>query len=155
MPHDNAPGGRRPAPEAAAVGAFLRALADRVECDRAFGREVAALLEESGLLRAHAAKQETRANARPPAAGATVDRAASGASAPLPDPYVVLRQEGETGLRARLGTTEIAGLRQIVRAHRLDPARISARWMNRERLVELIVEQVCARADHGKAFARV
>ena len=155
MPHDNSPGAHRAAPEAAAVGAFLRALADRVERDPLFGRQVAALLEVSGLLRAHAVKRETRANARPPAAGATVDRAASEASAPLPDPYAVLRQEGETGLRARLGTTEIAGLRQIVRAHRLDPARISARWTNRERLVELIVEQVCAHAEHGKAFVRV
>ncbi len=155
MPHDNSPGAHRAAPEAAAVGAFLRALADRVERDPLFGRQVAALLEESGLLRAHTAKRETRATGRPPAAGAIVGRAASEASAALPDPYAVLRQEGETGLRARLGATEIVGLRQIARAHRLDPARISARWTSRERLVELIVEQVRARADHGKTFARV
>ena len=38
------------AADPAAISAFLRALAGRVERDPAFGREIAALLAESGLL---------------------------------------------------------------------------------------------------------
>jgi hypothetical protein len=67
----------------------------------------------------------------------------------------VLRVSGEVGLRATLDALELVTLRQIVRAHRLDPARISARWTVRERVIALIVDQVKARANHGKAFARI
>ncbi len=74
---------------------------------------------------------------------------------PIPDPFVLLRERGEIGLRAALEELELATLRQLVRAHHLDPARISARWTARDRVVTLIVTQVQARANHGKAFARV
>jgi hypothetical protein len=71
------------------------------------------------------------------------------------DPFAVLRDEGENALRAHLEAFTTSDLQGIIRAHRLDPARISARWTNRARLVDLIVAQVRARADHGKAFSRV
>jgi hypothetical protein len=71
------------------------------------------------------------------------------------DPFALLRDRGEAHLRTHLAALDLPALRQIIRVHRLDPARISARWTNRERLVALIVDQVRARADHGKAFSRV
>ncbi|HYM26651.1 MAG TPA: hypothetical protein VET66_00750 [Steroidobacteraceae bacterium] len=71
------------------------------------------------------------------------------------DPFALLRSGGEDGLRRALGVADVATLHRIVRTHRLDPARVSARWTARERLVELIVTQVRARASHGQAFARV
>jgi hypothetical protein len=68
---------------------------------------------------------------------------------------VLLREGGESGLRAALAGLDLASLRQLVRTHRLDPNRVSARWSAHERVVALIVDQVRARANHGKAFARV
>ena len=94
-------------------------------------------------------------------------RARSGGSAPIPaptptepaqpapDPFAVMRAQGEAGLRATLDAHDLPTLRQIVRAHRLDPARISARWANRDRVITLIVEQTRARLNHGRAFERV
>src|SRR5258708_11467899 len=64
--------------------------------------------------RAQTAKGEGR---KGPAASA----AASGF-----DPFVVLREGGESGLRAALAGLDLAALRQLVRTHRLDPHRVSA-----------------------------
>ena len=153
----------------AAVGAFLRALAERAERDPAFGRQIAALLDESGLLggpHPPAPSPTKRGGARRSSLYATADAAGipprrgegtgeRAPATPLPDPFALLRDQGADGLRERLDTLDLAALRQIIRAHRLDPARISARWTTRERLVALIVDQVRARADHGKAFAHV
>jgi len=77
------------------------------------------------------------------------------ASEPAPDPFAVMRAQGEMGLRATLDALDLPTLRQIVRAHRLDPARISARWANRDRVIALIVDQTRARLNHGRAFERV
>lgn len=137
------------------VGAFLRSLAARAEADPTLARQIAAALRETGFLpddesasrRAVPAEKPRR---RKPGAHA-IDTMATGA----PDPFVMLRERGESGLRSALETLDLATLRQMVRAHRLDPARISARWTARERVVALIVDQVRARADHGKAFSRV
>jgi hypothetical protein len=68
---------------------------------------------------------------------------------------VLLRVHGEQALRATLDGLDLASLQRIVRAHHLDPHRVSARWSARERVIGLIVEQVRARAQHGKAFERV
>jgi hypothetical protein len=135
----------------AAVARFLRGLAQRAEQDPAFGRQIAALLVEAGVL----------PDGQPAAPGArtrgTTRRltAAPPADAAELDPYALLREHGEEALRARLGALPAAALHTVIRAHRLDPARISARWASQARLVELIVAQVRARADHGKAFSRV
>ena len=141
---------------AAAVGVFLRALADRAEADPALAAQLHAALRESGLL------PTTLAPSAPSAPPATPARRsarsavpATAASAPALDPFAVLRTHGESSLRGALEALDLVALRQLVRVHRLDPARISARWSARERVIALIVDQVRARADHGKAFSRV
>jgi hypothetical protein len=140
------PGDKVSAVTAAAIGAFLRALAERAERDGAFAQGLAVALEESGLLVGKGRRAAARTNAR-----------AAKAAAPMEvlDPFATLRGGGEVALRAALAAVEVTTLHGIVRAYRLDPARISARWTARERLVELIVTQVRARASHGQAFARV
>jgi hypothetical protein len=179
-----------------ALGAFLRALATRIEDDSAFGHALLALLHESGLLEsgALAPPPRTRSRRRKPTAehtqsaaqtrrdagGALEDAgtptlvpsaatpsssaasavnsasAANSGSAPAPlDPFAELRGHGEADLRAALAELDLAALRQIVRAFRLDPARVSARWTTPERVIELIVEQVRARAGLGRAFEHV
>lgn len=134
--------------DAQAAGKLLRDLADRAERDPAFGMQIAEAVRASGLLDAapqpSARKKSTHSAKRAPAP----------ATDP-PDPFLVLRQHGEDVLRAQLATLDIASLRQIVRAHRLDPARISARWTVSDRVITLIVEQVRARANHGRAFERI
>lgn len=139
----------------AAVARFLRELAERVEHDPAFGHQIATLLAEAGPLPSIPA---TAAPARRPTRATAASRRAATGTEPATsslDPYALLREEGEDALRARLDTLTAPELHAVIRAHRLDPARISARWASQSRLRDLIVEQVRARADHGKAFSRV
>lgn len=136
--------------EAEAAGKLLRELAERAERDPAFGGQLADAIRASGLLDVAQPPPPARKKASKSAKHAPV--AASGG---LPDPFQVLRQNGEDVLRAQLSQLDIASLRQIVRAHRLDPARISARWTATDRVITLIVEQVRARANLGRAFERI
>jgi hypothetical protein len=160
-----------------AVSAFLRGLAARAERDPDFARHVRSALQESGLLADELGERsgvhraagqgtagQTGRTGRIEGAQETEQRApsarrrhtsAADAAPALPDPFVVLRVHGEQALRATLDGLDLASLRRIVRAHHLDPHRVSARWSARERVIGLIVEQVRARAQHGKAFERV
>lgn len=135
--------------DAAALAAFLRRLAEAIERDDALGRHLAEVARESGLLAAAPTARPAVSERRTRRAGA-----AAAAGAP-PDPFALLRERGEPGLRAALAELNLAALRAIIRTHRLDPARIAARWTARDRLVDLIAEQVRARASHGRAFERV
>ncbi len=139
--------------DAEAAARLLRELAERAERDPAFGIQLAEAVRSSGLL--------DTSSPQPPASASPRKKPANEAKRPaamtsgLPDPFQVLRKDGEDGLRAQLAQLDIAMLRQIVRAHRLDPARISARWTATERVITLIVDQVRARANHGRAFERL
>ena len=135
--------------EAEAAGKLLRELAERAERDPAFGVQIAEAVRASGLL--DGSRQPPPIKKKP----AHSVKHTPGAALDIPDPFQVLRQHGEDELRAQLALLDIASLRQIVRAHRLDPARISARWMATDRVIALIVEQVRARANHGRAFERI
>ena len=140
----------------ASVAAFLRGLAARVEADPAVAKLVAAALYESGLLAGGAAQPSARPGDGPAQRPAGVLRGAVVPTATeLPDPFAIWRAQGEDGLRSALDALSLPDLQRIVRAHRLDPARISARWTAPGRLVELVVSQVRAHLDHGKAFAHV
>jgi hypothetical protein len=57
-----------------------------------------------------------------------------------------------TGLRTRLQELDLHELRSIVRTHRLDPTRLSDKWKTQERLIDLIVDRVEARAKQGETF---
>lgn len=144
----------------AEVAAFLRALARRADTDPAFAEQLRAALAESGLAAATGApatgaSARSRRAARNAAGAANAATTAISAADAPPDPFSVYRAQGEERLRATLDGLDLPTLRAIVRAHRLDPARISARWTTRERVIGLIVDQVKARANHGRAFERV
>lgn len=140
----------------ATVGAFLRALAQRAESDPAFSAQLQAALEESGLDGQAAPQREVAGRGSRARQGSrAVATTTPATDEPLPDPFSVYRAQGEEKLRALLDTLELTSLRAIVRTHRLDPARISARWSARDRVIKLIVDQVKARANHGRAFERV
>jgi inactivated superfamily I helicase len=126
--------------EAQALVETLRAVASQIEADPTLAVRLMA-----GT--AATAEHEAPAQATP--------RPAREVVAPPLDPFTVLRQSGEQGLQEALASLDLASLKAIVRAYRLDPARISARWTTPERIVELIVEQAQARLNHGRAFERV
>lgn len=135
------------------VVSFLRALAERAERDQQFAATLADCLAESGLLDkrvdgAPGAQRPARSRRAPGAGGG------DGRAAPL-DPFAYWRTQGEVATQAALDALDLVQLRAIVRAHRLDPARVSARWAARDRVVALIMEQVKARLNHGRAFERV
>ncbi len=139
--------------ERQALSTFLRVLAARAEDDEDLAAHLIAALRESELLATQGtmpAPRETSKRTTSPSKAA-----ASDGTVAAPDPFALLRGRGEDGLRAALQGLELAALRQLVRAYHLDPARISARWTARDRVITLIVSQVQARANHGKAFARV
>ena len=143
-----------PTEEQRRVAAFLRGLADQVERDELFAAMLRRLLQEAGLI-----DGESRESAQRPPGGkkrtARVGALDARQDAPAVDPFAVLRVSGEAALRSRLEALDLTALRHIVRTHRLDPARISARWTARERVVSLIVEQTRARVNHGRAFTHV
>ncbi len=161
MSHDDRSAAPADALTGAAVGAWLRALATRADADPTFAAQMLAALRESGMASALTNDQRraprgarTRGSAR--SADRSADRSATpSAAATPPDPFSVYRAQGEERLRASLTELDLATLRAIVRSHRLDPARISARWTTRERVIALIVDQVRARANHGRAFERI
>lgn len=141
--------------ERRAVAAFLRALAARAEGDATLAASLSAALRESGLL-ADTAPVSAPLSAPAKAAGRRgAGRAGQPTSEAAPDPFAIYRAGGEPGLRAALEGADLPTLRAIIRSRLLDPARISARWTARDRLVALIVDQVKARANHGRAFERV
>ena len=127
-----------PATETRALVETLRAVASQIEADPTLATRLMA-----GF--ATKVEHETPAPSRP----------AREVVAPPLDPFAVLRQSGEQGLREAVVALDLASLKAIVRAYRLDPARISARWTAPERIIELIVEQAMARLNHGRAFERV
>jgi len=139
--------------DAEAAARLLRELAERAERDPAFGIQLAEAVRSSGLLDNTPQQPSTSASARKKSA--TGQKRPTVTTTELPDLFQVLRQHGEDALRAQLAQLDIASLRQIVRAHRLDPARISARWTATDRVIALIVDQVRARANHGRAFERL
>jgi len=138
--------------DAEAAARLLRDLAERAEQDPAFGIQLAEAVRSSGLLDT---MSQPSASASPRKKPANEAKRPAVTTAELPDPFQVLRKDGEDGLRALLAQLDMAALRQIVRAHRLDPARISARWTATDRVITLIVDQVRARANHGRAFERL
>ncbi len=129
-----------PNDEIQALVETLRAVASQIEADPA----LAARLMGGSAKKVEAAER-TQAAARP----------AREMVAPPLDPFAILRQSNEQGLREALAALDLASLKAIVRAYRLDPARLSGRWTAPERITELIVEQTMARLNHGRAFERV
>lgn len=139
--------------DAEAAARLLRELAQRAERDPAFGVQLVEAVRTSGLLDTTGAQPQPSLSTRKKSTNSA--KRIPAAIADIPDPFQVLRQHGEDALRAQLAQLDIASLRQIVRAHRLDPARISARWTVTDRVITLIVDQVRARANHGRAFERL
>lgn len=68
------------------------------------------------------------------------------------DPFAVYGQDGEAGLRARLGQLDLEQLRDIVAEHGMDHDRLAMKWKDPNRVIDRIVEKVSARSTKGSAF---
>jgi hypothetical protein len=136
--------------ELAQVVRFLRALAERAERDPRFASTLLACLEESGLFTLATSQQ---AGVTPRRSHQARETRATRSQAL--DPFVVWRTQGEDALRRALDGLDLMELRAVIKAHRFDPARVASRWTARDRVIALILEQVKARMNHGRAFERV
>lgn len=150
------PRGKRPRhTEPSDLAALFRGLADRAAADPAFAAELVKAAERADVPSATSGGKTPATPARGKAGAAdTPPSTPAGAHDEL-DPFRVLREHGLEELTAQLRALDVAVLRRVVRHHRLDPARISARWTNRDKLVQLIVSQVRARQRRGHAFERI
>ncbi len=158
LTRDSDGGLRSTASEAAGIAAFLRDLALRAERDPTFARQLVDALRASGLVPSAESSVPTGPTtpATAPAHGNRITHSGGDTQAdPPPDPFIVLRAGGEPALRAALDGLDLRTLRHVVRAYHLDPNRVAARWTARERVIALIVDQVRARANHGRSFERV
>ncbi|MGE5827575.1 MAG: hypothetical protein ACM30G_04325, partial [Micromonosporaceae bacterium] len=68
------------------------------------------------------------------------------------DPLSVYVDGGEASLRERLATLDAEQLGDIVAYHGMDPARVTRRWTDRDRLTGWIVARSHDRATKGNAF---
>ncbi len=148
------------AERAAAIAAMLRTAAASIEGNPALAQALLRDLPGTGARIQPAPETASRRAGRRSRTSAQPSGSESSGTIPLDagraiDPFMILREQGQSGLRARLHVLDLEALRTVVRSHRLDPGRIASRWTDRERLVELIVEQVAARASLGRAFERV
>lgn len=141
--------------EAARIAMFFRVLSERAERDPQLAASLASCLEESGLTTlSGVGEAEMKAHTTRQARRRVGVSEATGGQAVL-DPFALWRAQGEAAVRDTLEGQDLRELRAVVRAHRLDPARVSSRWTARERVIALIMEQVKARLNHGRAFERV
>lgn len=68
------------------------------------------------------------------------------------DPFGVVAEVGEAGLRERLLALDLEQLRDIVAEHGMDHDRLAMRWKDEGRVVERIVDKVRGRNSKGSAF---
>lgn len=68
------------------------------------------------------------------------------------DPYGVLAETGEDGLRSKLAALRVEQLKDIIAQHGMDRDRLAMKWKDEGRLIDRIVETAVSRATKGDAF---
>ncbi|MGA2386170.1 MAG: hypothetical protein ABSG33_06525 [Candidatus Bathyarchaeia archaeon] len=64
----------------------------------------------------------------------------------------VLSEEGPAALRQKLDQLDVKELKIIIRNNGFDPAKLAAKWKDKQRLINLIIERISARKEKGQAF---
>lgn len=70
----------------------------------------------------------------------------------VPELFSVFAERGPQGLKSWLSSFSVEQLREIVRAHRFDPSRLSDKWKSPERFIDLILRRASARSRQGEVF---
>ncbi len=66
--------------------------------------------------------------------------------------FDLVAEGGEVLLRKKLESLSIIVLKQIIRVHSFDSSKLSERWKNRQRLIDLIVKQTMTLDSKGNVF---
>lgn len=74
------------------------------------------------------------------------------AACTAPDVFQALEQNGEAEFQFWLRGLDTRILKQIIKENGFDPAKISSRWIEHDKFVELVAEQAIARMQRGSAF---
>jgi hypothetical protein len=64
----------------------------------------------------------------------------------------VLSEEGPESLKQKLDQLDCNELRIIVRNNGFDPSKLAAKWKNKQRLINLIMERISSRKEKGQSF---
>jgi hypothetical protein len=134
----------------AADGLLRLVQADQVLLAQQLSNLLHAAAEEAGNNPAFAAALSKALSVRA-AAGTRTKRPHRRAAGPF-DPFAVMNEAGEIGLRAKLGELDLGQLRDIVAEHGMDHDRLALRWKDPGRLIDRIVEKVNGRNSKGSAF---
>ena len=70
------------------------------------------------------------------------------------DAFDIFFKDGRNALRLKLNQLGIEQLKKIVAHEGFDPARLTPKWKNKERLVKLIIDRVEARSKKGDVFMK-
>lgn len=70
------------------------------------------------------------------------------------DPYAVLAEVSEPGLRLALEKLSVEELKDVVAQHGMDRDRLAMKWKDPERLIGRIIETAVSRSGKGDAFRR-
>lgn len=73
-------------------------------------------------------------------------------AAEVPDVYAEYQQKGEDEFRLWLRELSVPVLKGIVKVNGFDPGKVTRKWTNPDKFVELIADQVKARLNRGSAF---
>lgn len=68
------------------------------------------------------------------------------------DIFNVYSKEGKDGLASTLKALELPELRKIIISNNLDPSKLSHKWKDKEKIINLILERTAARSNKGRAF---
>ncbi|MCL4318077.1 MAG: hypothetical protein M1422_07390 [Candidatus Thermoplasmatota archaeon] len=86
-----------------------------------------------------------------PSSADTIRRAAADKTL-KPDIFGVYSAGGMKELENLLGHQDVNGLRRLIMQFNLDPSKLSYKWKDRERLVNLIKDRVSSKANKGNVF---
>jgi len=117
-------------------------------------RRLLAIVEEEAARNPSFAERLAEINASLP------DKPASGSarrkpavpSEPPPDVFAAYREKGEEEFRFWLRSLNLRLLKAVIKANGFDPGKVSQRWTEPDKFVELIAEQTAARLRRGSAF---
>lgn len=68
------------------------------------------------------------------------------------DIFSIYSVNGEKALRNELEKLSMSQLKTIIRQNGFDPTKLSDKWRNKKRLIELIVDRVKSRSTKGQVF---
>jgi len=68
------------------------------------------------------------------------------------DIFQIFAEGGEQALQQKLENLDLRTLKKIVSQHSFDTSKLAEKWLNKERLVNLILDRVSARSDKGRVF---